>query len=91
MPIKIYIYHWKKIIKTFFIIKFFQYFYNFTYECSIAISSECISSKDEYCVPKKLVDLNFQDKSSLRNLKQIDNTMQRVRSKIRKIIEDRKV
>ena len=50
-----------------------KYFYNDTYLCAIAISSECISSKDEYCTPKKLVDLNDQNKSGLRNLKPIDN------------------
>ena len=50
-----------------------KYFYNFTYLCAIAISSECVSSTDEYCVPKKLVDLNDQDKSNLRNLQEIDN------------------
>ena len=42
-----------------------KYFYNYTYLCSIAISSECISSNDEYCIPKKLLDLNEQDKSNL--------------------------
>ena len=47
-----------------------KYFDNFTYECSIAISSECISSKTEYCVPSKLVDLNDQDNS---NSQEIDN------------------
>ena len=38
-------------------------FYNKTYLCSIAISSECISMNDENCVPRKLVDLIDQDYS----------------------------
>ena len=50
-----------------------KYFYNYTYLCAITISSECISSKDEYCIPKKLFDLNDQDISSRRNLQEIDN------------------
>ena len=50
-----------------------KYFYNFTYLCAIAISSECVSSKDEFCIPKKLVDLFEQDNSNLRNLKEIDS------------------
>ena len=50
-----------------------RYFYNYTYLCAITISSECISSKDEYCIPKKLFDLNDQDISSSRNLQEIDN------------------
>ena len=50
-----------------------RYYYNFTYLCAIAIESECISSKDEYCVPKRLIDLNNHDKSSLRNIQQIDS------------------
>ena len=29
-----------------------KYFYNFTYLCAIAISSECVSSTDEYCIQK---------------------------------------
>ena len=49
-----------------------KYFYNYTYYCAIAISSECTSSKDEYCTPRTLVDLNMKDKSTLRNLKEID-------------------
>ena len=50
-----------------------KYFYNYTYLCAIAISSECTSSKDEYCIPKKLVDFNEQDVSTIRNLKEIDS------------------
>ena len=50
-----------------------KYFYNYTYLCAIAISSECVSSKDEYCIPQKLVDLNEQDNSNTRNLKEINN------------------
>ena len=48
-----------------------KYFYNYTYYCAIAISSECTSSKDEYCTPRTLVDLNMKDKSTLRNLRRI--------------------
>ena len=50
-----------------------KYFYNYTYFCSISISSECISSKNEYCVPKKLVDLTDLDNSNLRNTQEIDS------------------
>ena len=50
-----------------------KYSYNKTYTCSIAIASECISTKDEYCLPKKLVDLNDQDYSSVRRLNKIDS------------------
>ena len=45
-------------------------FYNKTYTCSISISSECISSKDEYCIPQKLVDLIDQDYSNERILEE---------------------
>ena len=48
-------------------------FYNKTYLCSIAISSECISMNDENCVPRKLVDLIDQDYSHVRNLQEVDN------------------
>ena len=48
-------------------------FYNKTYLCSIAISSECISMNDENCIPRKLVDLNNQDYSHVRKLQQVDN------------------
>ena len=47
-------------------------FYNKTYLCSIAIASECISTKDEYCIPKKLVDLNDQDYSHVKTLRNLD-------------------
>ena len=50
-----------------------KYFYNYTYLCALTISSECVSSKDEYCIPKKLVDFNDQDKSNMRNLKEIND------------------
>lgn len=48
-------------------------FYNETYLCAISISSECISSEDEYCVPQKLVDFNDQDYSHVRNLDEIED------------------
>ena len=48
-------------------------FYNKTYLCSISISSECVSTRDEYCLPRKLVDLNDQDYSHVRNLGEIDD------------------
>ena len=47
-----------------------KYYYNKTYLCSISISSECLSLLDEYCIPKKLVDLIDQDYSHVRNLQQ---------------------
>ena len=50
-----------------------KFFYNKTYTCAIAIASECISIKDEFCLPKKFVDLIDQDYSSVRNLNQVDN------------------
>ena len=50
-----------------------KYFYNYTFLCAIAISSECVSSTNEYCIPQKLIDLNEQDNSNIRNLKEIDN------------------
>ena len=48
-------------------------YYNKTYLCAISIASECVSSKDEYCLPKKQMDLNDQDNSELRNLNEINN------------------
>ena len=50
-----------------------KYFYNKTYFCSISIASECVSTKDEYCLPKKLVDLNDQDYSHVSALNQVDD------------------
>ena len=50
-----------------------SYFFNKTYLCAISISSECVSTSDEYCLPKKLVDLNDQDYSHVRNLDEIDS------------------
>ena len=49
-----------------------KYFYNKTYLCSIAIASECVSTNDEYCLPKKLVDFNEQDHSQSRNLRGLE-------------------
>ena len=49
-----------------------EYYYNKTYLCSIAIASECLSGKDEYCIPQKKVDLINQDHSRIRNLQNID-------------------
>ena len=49
-----------------------KYSYNKIYTCSISIASECISTKDEYCLPKKLVDLNDQDYSNVGQLKKIE-------------------
>ena len=48
-------------------------FYNKTYFCSISIASECLSTKDEYCLPKKLVDLNDQDYSHVRVLDEVND------------------
>ena len=48
-------------------------FYNKTYLCLISISSECVSTRDEYCLPRKLVDLNDQDYSHVRRLGVIDD------------------
>ena len=48
-------------------------FYNKTYIIAVSISSECVSNQDEYCLPKKLVDLNNQDYSHVRNLEEIDD------------------
>ena len=50
-----------------------KYFYNKIYTCSISIASECISTKDEYCLPRKLVDLNDQDYSSIIQLNKIES------------------
>ena len=50
-----------------------KYFYNKTYLCSIAISSECLSGKDEYCIPKKKVDLIDQDQSHFKHLEQTND------------------
>ena len=50
-----------------------KYLYNFTYLCAIAISSECVSSRDEYCIPKKLVDFIDQDQSNLKSSKKVDS------------------
>ena len=47
-------------------------FYNKTYFCSISIASECVSTNDEYCLPKKLVDLIDQDYSHIRNLRTLN-------------------
>ena len=49
-----------------------KYSYNKIYTCSISIASECINTKDEYCLPKKLVDLNDQDYSSVGKLNKIE-------------------
>ena len=49
-----------------------KYYYNKTYLCSIAIASECLSGKDEYCIPQKKIDLINQDHSRIRNLQNID-------------------
>ena len=45
--------------------------YNETYLCAITISSECISTDDEYCIPQKLVDFIDQDYSHVRNLDEV--------------------
>ena len=50
-----------------------KYSYNKIYTCSISIASECISTKDEYCLPKKLVDLNDQDYSNVRRLNKVES------------------
>ena len=50
-----------------------KYFYNKIYTCSISIASECISTKDEYCLPRKLVDLNDQDYSNIRQINKIES------------------
>jgi hypothetical protein len=47
-----------------------KYYYNKTFLCSIAISSECLNGRDEYCIPQKKVDLIEQDPSRVRNLEQ---------------------
>ena len=47
--------------------------YNETYLCAISISSECISTEDEYCVPQKLVDFVDQDYSHIRNLEEVED------------------
>ena len=49
-----------------------KYSYNKIYTCSISVASECISTKDEYCLPRKLVDLNDQDYSNVRRLNKIE-------------------
>ena len=46
-------------------------FYNKTYFCSISISSECISTQDEFCIPQKRVDLIDQDYSHVSDLEDI--------------------
>ena len=48
-------------------------FYNKTYFCSISISSECVSTDDEFCIPSKLVDLIDQDYSHVRVLEEADS------------------
>ena len=50
-----------------------KYSYNKIYTCSISIASECLSTKDEYCLPKKLVDLIDQDYSNVRRLDEIES------------------
>ena len=50
-----------------------KYFYNKIYTCSISIASECISTKDKYCLPRKLVDLNDQDYSNIRQINKIES------------------
>ena len=50
-----------------------KYFYNKIYTCFISIASECISTKDEYCLPRKLVDLNDQDYSNIRQINKIES------------------
>ena len=47
-------------------------YYNKTYFCSISISSECVSSEDEFCIPTKLVDLIDQDYSHIRVLEEAE-------------------
>ena len=49
-----------------------KYSYNKIYTCSISIASECLSTKDEYCLPKKLVDLIDQDYSNVGELNKIE-------------------
>ena len=48
-------------------------YYNKTYLCAITISSECISTEDEYCIPEKLVDFADQDYSHVRNLDEVED------------------
>ena len=50
-----------------------KYSYNKIYTCSISIASECISTKDEFCLPRKLVDLNDQDYSNVRRLNKVES------------------
>ena len=47
-------------------------YYNKTYICSISISSECVSTEDEFCIPSKLVDLIDQDYSHVRVLEEAE-------------------
>ena len=47
-------------------------YYNKTYYCSISISSECISTQDDFCIPQKLVDLIDQDYSHVRVLEETE-------------------
>ena len=49
-------------------------FYNKTFLCSIAISSECVSTNDEYCSPKKLVDLSDQNYSHVKQIRVLEET-----------------
>ena len=48
-------------------------FYNKTYLAAVAIASECISTDNKICEPKKYVDLIDQNYTNLRKLDEIDD------------------
>ena len=48
-------------------------FYNKTYLEAVAIASECTSTENKICEPKRFVDLNHQIDTNLRNLDEIND------------------
>lgn len=48
-------------------------FYNKTYLAAVAVASECTSTENKTCEPKRFVDLNDQNDTNLRQLDEIDD------------------
>lgn len=53
-----------------------KYYYKKLYTCAISIQSECLSSKDDNCEPKKMIDFTNSDKEETkRNLEGRNNNI----------------
>ena len=48
-------------------------FYDKMYTAAITIASECFSTKDDNCVPQRLIDLSNTDTSDLEEIEEIDD------------------